>query len=171
MVLDDVLADPWSYRRWALSQAFQTIVTGDEVWHGIALLTDPTVPTLIADILPGAQTTLTFFRQSPLGQAEPNFIHSDEGMGAWTAILYLTPDPPPEDGTTFWRYRPTGDVSGSARALEKDPMLWEPRRQVEARFNRVLVFESLLFHSRAIEANYGEGEDARLIQVAFGTRP
>lgn len=169
-VVDAVLPDPQLYRAWALAQPFRTIQTGDEVWRGIALLEDGTLSARVADVVPGAQTTLTFFRQSPAGQAEPNFIHSDEGMGEWTAILYLTPDPPPEDGTTFWRYRPTGAVQGSARALDKDPALWEPWHHVAAQFNRLLVFDSLYFHSRALEANYGHGDDARLVQVAFGRR-
>ena len=124
---------------------------------------------MVAARLPGALTTLTFFRQSPLHQEEPNYIHSDEGMGQWTAILYLNPEPAEGDGTTFWRFRPTGAIHGSAREMAKDPGLWEPWQHVEAKFNRLLVFDSLYFHSRAIEENYGEGEAARLIQVAFGT--
>jgi hypothetical protein len=170
-VHDDVLADPEAYRAWALAQPFQTIQTGDEFWHGIALVEDRTLADLVAARMPGARTHLTFFRQSPEGQAEPNFIHSDEGMGEWTAILYLNPTPAEGDGTAFWRYRPTGEIAGSARALPKDPALWESCGLVEARFGRLVIFDSWLFHSRAIEANYGAGEDARLIQVAFGTWP
>ena len=37
--------------------------------------------------------TLNFVRQSPAGQVEPNFIHTDADMGDWTALYYLTADP------------------------------------------------------------------------------
>lgn len=171
LVFDDVLPNPHAYRRWALAQPFRTHETGDEHWQGIALLGDHTLPTLVEGFVQGAKTHLTFFRQSPLGQQEPNFIHSDEGMGEWTAILYLNPTPAPGDGTTFWRFKPTGEIYGSARALDKAPALWDPWHRVEAKFNRLLIFDSLYFHSRAIEENYGVGDNARLIQVAFGTRP
>lgn len=168
-VLDDVLESPLAYRDQALAMDFHTIQTEQELWHGIALLEDSPIAELVAALVPGAQTHLTFFRKSPEGQAEPNFIHSDEGMGAWTAILFLNPEPANGDGTDFWRYKPTGAIYGSARELDKDPALWERWRHVDAKLNRLLVFDSLLFHSRAIEQNYGKDDSARLIQVAFGS--
>ena len=170
-VLDDALPDPHAYREFALAQPYREIQTGDELWRGIARLdpqTDVFAHVLAAE-WPGARTHLTFFRKSPLGQDEPNFLHSDEGMGEWTAILYLNPTPMAGDGTDFWRWRQTGDVMGSARSLPKDPVLWERWKHVDAQFGRLVLFDSLYFHSRAIQENYGEGDTARLVQVAFGT--
>lgn len=168
-VYDNVLGDPEDYRAWALAQPFETIVTADEHWHGMSVLRDDTLSRIVADRLAGAQTRLTFFRKSPRGQMEPNFIHSDEGMGQWTAILYLNPTPAEGDGTVFWRYKPDQSITGSARALDKDPSLWEPWHSVPAKLGRLLIFDSTHYHSRAIEENYGETDaDARLIQVAFG---
>ena len=170
LVVDGAMPDPDAYRAFALAQTYQRIETGpDEVWHGIARLpADSTLPRLIQEMRPSARPHLTFFRKSPYRQPEPNFIHSDEGMGEFTAILYLNPTPPAQDGTTFWWYRPTGAVYGSARDLPKDADQWEPWHRVEARFNRLVIFDSLLFHSRAIQENYGDGENARLVQVVFG---
>ncbi len=172
IVRDDVLPDAAAYRRWALTQPFQTFQTGDEVWQGIAPITEwtPLAAAIVAQV-PGAIVDLTFFRRSPYQQPEPNFIHSDEGMASVSAILYLNPDPPPTDGTTFWRYKPTGAVAGSARDLEKAPGLWEPWHHVEAKLGRLLIFDSWYFHSRALPDNYGNGETARLIQVAFCSVP
>jgi hypothetical protein len=171
LVFDDVLPDPAAYRAQALAQPFGTVQTGEELWHGIAPIQDPALPEALAARVPGAQVHLTFLRQSPEGQAEPNFIHSDEGMGQLTAILYLNPDPPAGDGTTFWRYVPTGAIAGSARELPTDAAVWEPWRTVAAKFNRLIVFDAWYFHSRAIEDNYGDAECARLVQIAFGTQP
>jgi hypothetical protein len=44
---------------------------------------------------------------------------------------------------------------------------WTETRLVLGRFNRLLIFDAALPHSRAIFENYGEGDDARLIQVIF----
>ena len=128
-VFDDVLSRPREYRTWALTQPFSTFDIAGELWNGIALVSDDTVPSLVRERIPGVRSHLTFVRRSPLGQAEPNFIHSDETMGDWTAILYLNPSPEAGDGTTFWRFRPAGDVHGSAQEIwrqHRDRECWEP---------------------------------------------
>ena len=172
-VFEDVLADPAAYRHAALALPFQTVDVGHAVFHGIAPCLDPTVPQWLETAYPDLAVTLTFFRQSPAGQLEPNDIHNDVDMGDVTAILYLSPDPPAADGTTFWRHRASGlqgSSDGLAGAAGHDRDAWVPWRAVPAAFNRAVVFEAALFHSRAIHANYGAGDDARLIQVLFARR-
>lgn len=177
LVLDGVLPDPEAYRATALARTFETINVG-AMFHGISLAgDDPTLPDWIAQRF-GLDSRLTFFRKSPEGQIEPNFIHTDCDMGEWTAILYLTPEPPEGDGTTFWRHTASGRIAiesgptspeNLAEVLEwRDRDRWEPWCTVAARFNRLLVFPSAYYHSRALEANYGVGNTARLTQVLFG---
>jgi hypothetical protein len=176
-VYDDVLADPDAYRARAVALPFQSITVGAATFHGIAPCEDPTLLQWIVQRHPHARPGLTFFRRSPLGQVEPNFIHTDRDMGDWTAILYLNPDPLAGDGTTFWRHRRTGAMAstadGEAELLSewqawRDRSLWKPWRTVEARFNRLVLFPAPLFHSRALPDNYGGLDDARLIQLVFG---
>jgi hypothetical protein len=178
-VFDDVLVNPRAYRAAALSSPFQTVDIGTASFHGIALgVPDRELPSWLETQFPGVAATTSIFRQSPAGQVEPHFIHADLDMGDWTAILYLTPTPPPEDGTSFWRLRATGAIATTTTGAEdavpaewqawRDRALWDCWHTVPARFNRVVVFVSSLFHSRALEANYGAGTDARLIQVVFG---
>lgn len=182
-IFDDVLRDPTRYREEALRAEYLTYDFGHCVFHGIAAgnggfgggLTWPPAAELLAWIrgtYPSLEPTLTFFRKSPLDQAEPNDIHTDIDMGDWTALLYLNPDPPAEDGTNFWTHRATGEISSAIaheRSIEghnRDG--WFLRERVAGKFNRVLMFPGVLFHSRAIYANYGAGESARLVQVVFG---
>lgn len=176
-VFDDVLLDPDAYRAAALARDFKTIDVG-AMFHGIALCGDePTLPAWVFDRF-GLHSSLSFFRQSPEGQIEPNFIHTDCDMGEWTAILYLTPNPPAGDGTTFWRNLETGQIATTSGATSeenlaevlawRDRALWKPWRTVEARYNRVVMFPSTYYHSRALEQNYGQGDGARLTQVLFG---
>lgn len=174
-VFDAVLKQPISYRQKALELVYGSVDTGAEVFHGIAGAQQIglELPQYISTRFPHLESRTSFFRKSPLGQNEPNFIHTDSMMGDWTAILYITIDPPMTDGTTFWRHRKTGlikSVDGfSAQEDWKETSNWEPWDHVAARFNRLLMFPAPYFHSRAIFDNYGQDYDARLIQVVFGT--
>lgn len=176
-VVDDVLADPIAYRQACLTGRFEDVPDGGVVWHGISR-TVPTdeLRTVIERGFPGLRVDLLFCRQSPAGQIEPHVVHSDLSMGAWSAILYLTPQPATGDGTAFWQRRSDGARETPAGTIDDyvadgaswaDLSAWTPWYVVPARFNRLVVFPSRLYHSRARE-NYGAGEHARLIQVAFG---
>lgn len=177
-VFDNALHDPCAYRIAALAREFGTVDVGAK-FHGIALGADATLAYIVESLFPALKPQLSFFRQSHAGQPEPNFIHTDCDMGDWTAILYLTPNPPMDDGTTFWRHRQTGAIETRTGATSeqnlaetlawRDRSQWEPWRTVAAVFNRVVVFPACYYHSRALEANYGTGEHARLTQVLFGT--
>lgn len=178
VVVDGVLADPVAYRNAVLARPFGDVSFGpDLTFHGIQLAEDQTFPAWIAREFPKLTPTLSFFRQSPLGQVEPNYVHTDRDMGDWTAILYLTPRPAAGDGTTFWRHRPTGalcsvatgpDAAREEQRAWRDPTQWVPVSHVAAVFGRAVVFPAARFHSRSIRENYGAADTARLIQVVFG---
>lgn len=178
-VVDDVLPDVDAYRAEVLAGAFEDVEPhAGAVFHGIRRDLDDRLPAWIQARYPSLTPTLTFARKSPAGQAEPNYIHTDSDMGEWTAIYYLTADPPPTDGTTFWRHRATGAVLSTALNQAelvdewlawRDLTQWTPWTTVAARPNRVVLFPAPYFHSRALAENYGSGEAARLIQVVFGT--
>jgi len=171
-VHDGLVPDPQAYRQAALALPFQSITFGPVVFHGIAPCADLTVPQWLAATYPDLDVVLSFFRQSPAGQVEPNDIHTDVDMGDMTLILYLNPDPPAGDGTTFWRRRTDGAIAATEVVMGEAGRRedFEPWQTVPAAFNRGVVFDAPYFHSRAIAENYGQGEDARLIQVLFATR-
>ncbi len=176
-VFDDVLPDPDGYRSLALSLPYDSYTLGAVTFHGIAF-----APPLMADVIaaecPQLQPTLTFFRKSPRGQQEPHYIHSDRSMGDWTALLYLTPQPPEEDGTIFWESCETGARRDASPTLEayvangaswNDESRWQPWYRVAAKFNRLVLFDAPYYHSRALIENYGDGDFARLVNVTFGS--
>lgn len=176
-VVDNVLANPVSYRARALELDFGDVPDGGVTFHGISIRTPSReLEGFIAAHFPGLRVTSTALRQSPEGQTEPHLIHSDLSMGVWSAILYLTPKPAPGDGTAFWEHKIKGDKGTQAGADYEyyedareweDRSLWQPWYVVPAVFNRLVLFPSRLYHSRARE-NYGHGDSARLIQIAFG---
>lgn len=150
-VLDDALPDPLAYLSAVRRLPFRDVTLGPDTFRGIALSRRREVDK-VAESETNASSVLSFFRRSPAGQVEPNFIHSDEAMGRFTGIFYMNPEPAEGDGTAFWER-----VGGE----------WKMVRLVQAKFNRLLTFSAGLHHSRALFDNYGEGDGARLIQVIF----
>lgn len=178
LVFDSVLPDPLAYRARHLHERFQTVHDGPVTFHGMAPCADPTIPMTIAAAYPALMPTLSFFRRSPEGQKEPHYLHDDRSMGEWTAIYYLSPDPPEGDGTSFFANLATGRIESAALGSEawkeeirawSDLSQWERWATVEAKFNRLVLFRAGLFHARALPDNWGAGDDARLIQICFGT--
>ena len=173
IVMDGVLENPQAYREHCLSLEYRDYDFGHCIFRGIGLgIVCTELMAKIKDINASLQPTLTFVRKSPKGQAEPNYIHTDIDMGEWSALLYLNPNPPAEDGTTFYTHKETGTIGSFVpheRSIEgHHPELWEVREKVDAKFNRLLMFPSHYFHSRAIFDNWGEDTNARLVQVTFG---
>jgi len=103
-------------------------------------------------------------------------IHSDLGWGTHALVLYLSEG---DSGTAFWRHRATGarridvgDVDLYAQICDdwNDENAWEQTRFVAMKFNRALIYESAMFHSRYPFHAFGDGYlDGRLIAVAFFT--
>jgi len=96
-----------------------------------------------------AELVLSFARMSPLGQEEPNFIHKDDMHGDYTAILYLNKTYPTGYGTTLY------DEDDNEILVCK------------AKYNSLFIFPSNIKHSRNCLHNFGEGDEARLVQVMF----
>lgn len=172
-VFEKVLEYPADYNRLILSEGeFGPVTAAGVTFQGICIDARASLVTdLIEQRFPALTPTTTFFRRSPLGQIEPNYVHSDEGMGDWTGILYLSEYPAAYDGTLFWTHKATGKIEGGREFCADWPDIakWQLTYRVGAIFNRLLLFKSSLFHSRSIFENYGQGFDARLIQVVFGT--
>lgn len=148
---DNVLLNPDQYVKDILKDEFVDISDGVNTFQNIQPRPhDDEFAQAVLDIVsPGYSINYNFIRKSPLNQEEPNFVHTDEMMGELTAILYLSKDHPDDDGTTIY------DTNGKKSCV------------FYSRFNRMLIFESQMPHSRNIFENFGHGDSARLIQVIF----
>lgn len=135
-----------------------------------------------------ARTTAVteFFRLTLADDVLPTFIHDDAAMARRTGILYLNTQRTCQGGTAFWRHRssglvahPTDDelaVLGGDAFIEQlrsdglDESKWEQTGMVEMKWNRLLMFDSRLFHSPYPRQGWGSSvDDGRLIQVYFLT--
>jgi hypothetical protein len=149
MVVDNFLPNADEHLQDILSGPFYDVPDGEKVFKGIQPRDNDVFAGLLLSMHPGYEIAHNFVRLSPEGQEEPNFIHTDEMMGDLTAILYLTKNHPQEDGTTLY------DECYNKILI------------TNAKFNRLFVFDSTIPHSRNIYNNYGQGEDSRIVQVAF----
>lgn len=103
-------------------------------------------------------------------------IHSDLGWGTHALVFYLSDGP---SGTAFWKHNRTGTnriENGDVWLFEQvcndwnDETKWKIERFVGMKYNRALIYESALFHSRYPFEAFGDcPENGRLIVVAFFT--
>lgn len=151
IIYDDVLFTPEEYVKEIHDNEFTDIYDGVNIFRNIQPRdhNDEFAQSVLEIAGNGYEVAWNFVRKSPEGQDEPNFIHTDEMMGDITAILYLNINHPREDGTTIY---------------DDDN---RPACTFYSKFNRMVMFDSRLPHSRNIFENFGEGPSARLIQVVF----
>lgn len=146
--LTDVFSEPDKYVESIKEKGFFDFQDGDRVFKNVQQLERDDLVKSIESLL-GAELVLSFARMSPLGQEEPNFIHKDDMHGDYTAILYLNKKYPSGYGTTLY------DEDDNKILVCK------------AKYNSLYIFPSGVKHSRNILQNFGEGDDARLVQVMF----
>jgi len=154
IIIDNFLDNPNQYVIEALEKDFYDVSYGDITFKGIQKRDIDEFQYKIEGAYPEYEVTFNFIRQSPLNQEEPNYIHTDEMMGDKTVLLYLNKQHPVEDGTTLYKYNKIRDD-------------YLPLSTFYSEYNRAVVFDSLIPHSRNIYENFGEGEYSRLVQVIF----
>lgn len=174
-IVENFFQYPLAVRQHALLSEFYDWRAPDgEVYKRVSLLRVPGMVAKLQEIV-GPLTLLgTAYRLNYEGEIPNQSIHSDIGWGTHAAVAYLQEG---ESGTAFWKHKRTGAVSiqpGDTELFQEigddweDPEAWELRHVVEMKFNRGLVYDSTLFHSRwPFEAFGSSSKDGRLIAVAF----
>jgi hypothetical protein len=159
-VIDGFLADPLNIRTQALGRGFHNAEQGGAVFPGIQMSNTADWERICVLAGVPVRKGVEFYRLYMEGQAQPTYIHTDSDLNEWSAILYLSDDP--ETGTAFWEPLHDGaDVF--------DDSQWRQHMYVGAKFNRLVIFPSKLWHSR-YPRNCSTGttpESGRLIQVFF----
>ena len=106
------------------------------------------------------------------GHNPTGWIHADTNCGAMAGVLYLT-DHSDLTGTAFWshhKYGQRADMTDKAQIAEvnadaNDPTKWNLVKVVKGLKNRMLVYDSQLFHS--VWPRFGPAD--RLVQCSFLT--
>lgn len=126
---------------------------------------------------------MMFFRMTIPGETDSGFVHSDREQGSHSCVSYLSENGINDDisGTAFFRHRKSGlremptieqmKEWGILDQMNKDILegkedIWEQTDFVSGVFNRALIFDAPLFHSRWPREGYGsEEENGRLVWV------
>lgn len=149
-IIDNFLDDAELHLQDIFNHEFSDVPTDVGVFKNIQDRQSDIVSDSVLNLLPNYEVSYNFVRKSPLNQEEPTYVHSDEIMGDLTCLLYLSKSHPREDGTTIY------DNDEVTKTME-----------FRSKFNRMIIFDAKLFHSRNILTNFGVNKSARLIQVIF----
>lgn len=176
-IVDDFLADPQAVRQAGLEADYVDWPGHDgQVYKRICITDVPGVREGIERLF-GPVEMLGMAYRLNYNQELPNAaIHSDLGWGTHALVLYLSEG---EGGTAFWRHKATGahriDPGDHALLAQvegdwDDADRWDQTFLCPIQFNRAVVYESALFHSRYPFAAFGTSpRDGRLVVVAFFT--
>ncbi len=93
--------------------------------------------------------------------------HASNIVGrGWSGVVYLSPDAPPECGTSFWRSKRSGScVARFGEFFDYDTDAFERVYSCENIFNRLLLFRENVLH--LAEPGFGQGDGRRLVQTFF----
>jgi len=154
-------------------QVGSSVYDGMGFWGQHALMLAPIMAAVENVIVPNTM----FFRVTNVG-TEQAYIHSDRESGAYTCIVYCS-EHEEESGTAFYRHIPTGLTEMPSFAemkaegifeqmrddmVSRNPDNWEQIDYVEGKYNRAVIFDAPLFHSRFPLDGIGTDEkDGRLI--------
>ena len=101
-----------------------------------------------------------------------SWIHKDQGK--WSAIIFLTPDPPLSGGTGLYKFN-YNDVekqdntnTGDCMELKygQDERRWTLIDSIGNKFNRMVIFKSDEYH-KSLDYFGSNIYDARLMQIFF----
>ena len=105
---------------------------------------------------------------------DTTWIHHDPCQ--WAAVIYLTPDAPPESGTGFFRHKETGidRYDGNSKNCfnsnweeNTDLNKWDKMAEVSNVYNRAVIYRGDLYH-RSMLPGFGNSlETGRLTQTFF----
>ena len=101
----------------------------------------------------------------------PTWVHSDRHTD-WSCLIYLSPDPPHNSGTSFYKHKKTGSrmySDNDGATIEEDGSdysKWTREDVVSNVFNRALIFKGQMWH--AADDYFGTDlKTGRLFQTFF----
>lgn len=186
LVVDDFVSNPHRVRQSALDSGFGTwapnkgavgssVYTGMNFWGDHATLLESLTKAMGQPVFPNSM----FFRVTN-ADTEGAYVHSDREAGDYTAIVYLSEHESSGSGTGFYEHLETSMTRMPSFAelgqnpaffdrlkiqmVEGKPEHWKRLEFIPGRYNRALIFEAPLYHSRVPRHGYGATpEDGRMV--------
>lgn len=171
VIIDNFLSDPYQTREFALSQEFN--VVGNFPGARTPSFKTNEEKDAFEKIL---NTKITWWPDSYNGsyqyvtKNDRSWIHRDNT--SFSAILFLTPNPPPNTGTKTYVHKQSGLTLRKDNAVgqfDKDSYnwsAWDVMDVIENRFNRLVIFQGIVSHMSA--DYFGDSkENGRLFKIWF----
>lgn len=187
-VVHNFLADPNQERALALKATYETMEHNGLSYRGMSEQGegDECAKLRKALSLPDA-TIRTGYRRYLEDEENETYIHADADIATYTAVCFLNEPTQCKGGTAFWRYRPfnwdhvpspetlvrqglrdSSELWGKILRDGFDEFHWEMWNYVPMAWNRLLIFDSRLFHSRYPKRAFGSDvASGRLIKLYF----
>jgi hypothetical protein len=196
IIVDDFLDDPWAMRQAALRAAYpnpeQKTYPGrnsDRSYMTEEILEK--IQNRSGEYLtPAEGSSCGFFRTSWADDDFEQFIHIDPGWDLGGVLYLNTPNQcVPDSGTSFWMHKRLGTERAPANPEQGrmqgftnydeirqeiiyhdglNPDLWERYAYAPMRYNRLVLFDPLLWHSHG--SNFGNClQNSRLVMLFFFT--
>lgn len=122
------------------------------------------------------ESALNFARYSMSTMTPPNWAHSDYNMTQFVGLIYMNPNPRPDDGTWLVKHKLAQFETHPATDEQKeillrdsnDKHLWSKTFFCPAKFNRIFIINAEYLH--AAGPSYGTNRDnSRLVVTSFFT--
>lgn len=186
LTLDGFSPDPHRERELALEANYKTIEYNGLNYRGISFKDDSESIERLENIL-GQEFSSheCFYRRYCSGEKNETYIHSDVLIGTYTGILFLNHEDECQGGTAFWKHKKFGwdrhpeKETLASQGLANTDWLWKQVYQdgfhekrwdllevVPMRFNRLVLFQSPLYHSRYPQ-DWPDAKTPRYIKVFF----
>lgn len=188
-IVDDFYSNPLAIREFALSCRYIKAWGSWSGMHSLERTSDTKqqlfrITSLISDRLPNWEkldAAYQYWKKPSCGGfatlclGENGVIHAHRRSGDWAGVVYLSnPDQcDGREGTIFYRHKSTAldsytdeDDPSFQKALAdaNDTTAWEVMEAIPMRFNRLVLFDSHVFHGAS--PGFGSSiSDCRLIQV------
>jgi hypothetical protein len=115
---------------------------------------------------------LMFMRRSPKGVHCPHKVHSDNSMGKYSLMLYMSDD---VHGTSFLRHNVTGakhvryndNIVGAIIEDQNNDDAWRVYQMNYGAVNRAVIFDAHLLHRAEPVGGFGDGDNARTVLTCF----
>lgn len=177
LLFDGFLTNPHEVREHALNSEYVDWKGHDnQIYKRVSITNVPGLQAAIERVYGPVEMLGMGYRLNYDGEVPNQAIHSDLGWGTHALVYYLNDGP---SGTAFWRHKATGAksiVKGQVELFEQlkddwdNPEAWELRHVIDMKFNRAIIYESKLFHSRFPFEAFGDNpRNGRLVAVAFFT--
>ena len=177
-VIDNYFSDPNTIRRQMLELDYTSPTDNCTYFSGTADITQYVSHELVHHV--------QHIKRRPVESyhGHSRFITYEQQSGSWVhcdpncdvaAMVFMTPDPPDDTGTSFFEHKVRDDLIGRGKDFTEDEFKreshditrWTETVKINNVFNRCMIFDTSIYHQARCNGFGTTKEDSRLFQIVF----